>query len=46
VFPTKPTTTVVPSLTSFVGIRASNYNAISESSVEKLVVYLKEFATA
>ncbi|KAI9743075.1 MAG: Phosphoserine transaminase [Claussenomyces sp. TS43310] len=28
------------------GIRASNYNAIPESSVEKLVAYLKEFAAA
>jgi phosphoserine aminotransferase len=28
------------------GIRASNYNAISEASVEKLAAYLKEFATA
>jgi phosphoserine aminotransferase len=29
-----------------IGIRASNYNAIPESGVEKLVAYLKEFATA
>ncbi|RAL13883.1 O-phospho-L-serine:2-oxoglutarate transaminase [Aspergillus homomorphus CBS 101889] len=28
------------------GIRASNYNAIPESGVEKLAAYLKEFATA
>jgi len=28
------------------GIRASNYNAIPESGVEKLVAYLKEFAGA
>ncbi|KKK15758.1 hypothetical protein P175DRAFT_0497715 [Aspergillus ochraceoroseus IBT 24754] len=28
------------------GIRASNYNAIPESGIDKLVVYLKEFATA
>ncbi|KAL2870609.1 O-phospho-L-serine:2-oxoglutarate transaminase [Aspergillus lucknowensis] len=27
------------------GIRASNYNAVSESGVDKLVAYLKEFAT-
>ncbi|KAL2830615.1 pyridoxal phosphate-dependent transferase [Aspergillus cavernicola] len=28
------------------GIRVSNYNAIPESAIDKLVVYLKEFATA
>ncbi|KIN02634.1 hypothetical protein OIDMADRAFT_178559 [Oidiodendron maius Zn] len=28
------------------GIRASNYNAIPESGVQKLAAYLKEFATA
>ncbi|RMJ26118.1 phosphoserine aminotransferase [Aspergillus sp. HF37] len=28
------------------GIRASNYNAVPESGVEKLVAYLKEFAAA
>ncbi|PYH49126.1 O-phospho-L-serine:2-oxoglutarate transaminase [Aspergillus saccharolyticus JOP 1030-1] len=28
------------------GIRASNYNAISESGVEKLAAYLQEYATA
>ncbi|OJJ50132.1 hypothetical protein ASPZODRAFT_110243 [Penicilliopsis zonata CBS 506.65] len=28
------------------GIRASNYNAIPESGVQKLAVYLKEYATA
>lgn len=33
-------------LIGFLGIRASNYNAIPESGVEKLVAYLKEFATA
>jgi phosphoserine aminotransferase len=27
------------------GIRVSNYNAIPESGIDKLVVYLKEFAT-
>ena len=33
-------------LIGFLGIRASNYNAIPESGVEKLVAYLKEFAAA
>ncbi len=33
-------------LIGFLGIRASNYNAIPESGVEKLVAYLKEFAGA
>lgn len=28
------------------GIRASNYNAIPEAGAERLVAYLKEFATA
>ncbi|PYI07712.1 phosphoserine aminotransferase [Aspergillus sclerotiicarbonarius CBS 121057] len=28
------------------GIRASNYNAVPESGIEKLAAYLKEFATA
>jgi phosphoserine aminotransferase len=28
------------------GIRASNYNAIPESGIDKLVAYLKDFATA
>lgn len=33
-------------LIGFLGIRASNYNAVTESGVEKLVAYLKEFAVA
>jgi phosphoserine aminotransferase len=28
------------------GIRVSNYNAVSEAGVEKLVAYMKEFAAA
>lgn len=33
-------------LTRYLGIRVSNYNAIPESGMEKLVAYLKEFAAA
>lgn len=31
-------------MVGFIGIRASNYNAIPEAGIEKFVAYLKEFA--
>jgi phosphoserine aminotransferase len=37
---------IISLLIGFLGIRASNYNAITESGVEKLVAYIKEFAAA
>ena len=33
-------------LIGLLGIRASNYNAIPESGVEKLIAYLNDFAAA